>query len=444
MIEFGKIRFLARPTAVFAAALLALVCAAVVGPGCSSNSTTAGTDCNSVTIVAGDDCANLCEQQGGVVEEGVCVPKCIDADCVSGNVCVNNRCELECATYKDCIVGQQDCLAATQDSTQMPIFTCQSSQKLGFGSACPFGTECAALTACSNGDQCNFTQCGGGTCTQDPVACIGVDKCNFGKCDTGEACTVPACDQSDCRPLVCIGAGQGDANAYCSFQDCHADTDCASSFYCGITRDPNPICNSDPTMEVGGSPFCGATDAMMMNPTCVDPTTFMQGNTYVEGSVCLLRSTCLQRRACDPCENDAECGNIDGGVCKMIGTDMRCTAPCSVDTDCQSDNQCTGGFCIPRFGACVGTGGFCEPCVSDEDCGMAGSTQACVSLSTGQRACFDVSLSMTCTTDDDCPTSPSGKHGACLNETEEVAPSDSVYHHCYLPFDPNTLRFACW
>jgi hypothetical protein len=69
---------------------------------------------------------------------------------------------------------------------------------------------------------------------------------------------------------------------------------------------------------------------------------------------------------------------------------------------------------------------------------------ACAELSGGQRACFDYSFPVTCMTDDDCPMSPTGKHGECLDELEQVTSDDSVYHRCYFPIYKTDNKTSCW
>ena len=47
-------------------------------------------------------------------------------------------------------------------------------------------------------------------------------------------------------------------------------------------------------------------------------------------------------------------------------------------------------------------------------------------------------------TDADCPTSPGKKHGTCLDETLEVAPTDASYFHCTFPTSTKTLKASCY
>jgi hypothetical protein len=324
--------------------------------------------------------------KGGLLVDGQCVAKCEPALCVAGNTCVGNKCELVCSSYLDCLDdGSQSCLPAKEDGTGKAITTCQSNGKTpGIGLKCPVGTECAP-------------------------------------------------------GLRCITTGTGDADAYCTNDDCHADGDCVEGFYCGITHDPHEICGSTP--KKGNNGFCGTT-----KEPCIDPAHFADGGkTLFEGSVCLLRHTCLKREPCAPCKTDLDCARRSGQKCVTIGSGQACARTCLQSSDCEPDAQCTAGACIPRAGACKLTGAWCDPCVNDEDCaGKGGGKIGCVQLSGTQHACLDFTFPVTCTADADCPKAPSGKNGTCLDERQQLTSADSNYHHCYFPIDEATNKTSCY
>jgi hypothetical protein len=341
--------------------------------------------------------------------QGTCEGKCDPTKCAADNTCVDNKCTLNCTSNLDCTPLTQDCVPAVDDESKKAINVCHDNGKGPIGQKCPFGTECAMATSCPDGTAC------------DP-AC------------TGASC---ACAAADCKPLVCRTAGTGDADAFCTLKDCHADADCPGGFWCEAVRDPHAICG---TMK-GNSSFCGtSTDA------CVDPSMDMaNGTTYQEGPYCALRSECRPRKQCAPCTTDLDCSSIPGQHCTQVGPEKVCTRDCNVDSDCDNTYSCPAGACIPRFGACVGTGNFCEPCRTDLDCGGKDSKLGCTHPGSGSESiCFDSSLSASCTTDADCPTSPGGLHGTCLNENQGVAQGDPQYHKCYLPFIATTDRYTCW
>jgi hypothetical protein len=365
-----------------------------------------------------------CEAQGGIFVEvdgkEICEEKCRPEFCLEGNVCVGNRCKLVCDSHLDCysIAGgdaeTQACTAVKQDSKNglndgADVLVCDTSPKVAeAGVACPKGDECGGVFACPDGSAC------------DPAA-------------------DGACPAAECKPMVCRTTGPGDADAYCTTVDCKADTDCAPGFYCGVIRLPNNICGTDKGEE----------------DPCVDPSTFSQnGATFQEGPVSLIQNACLKRDLCAPCVNAVDCSLRGDFACVQIGATTNCAKTCLTEDDCPDDYNCaaaappTPGYCVPGTGSCEppATNNFCHPCLNDLDCGPPGAdnTVACIEDSVGQGACFDTTFPDTCTTDADCPESPSGRPGECLDEGEGLTSADQLYHRCYLPFFSGAGSFQCW
>jgi hypothetical protein len=393
-------------------------------------------------------CSSSTYCEGGFVRdvpgktEGDCEALCQDSACIADNVCVNNQCELTCTSHLDCNIGTQGCTNTTTDSG-FPIAVCQNTDLAAIGTKCPFGVECETITACPDGTACDFTQCGGGTCTQDPVACSTADagpspSCNTGKCADGTACVVPGCAQADCTALACVSDGSADADAFCTLIDCHANSDCAPGMYCALEHDPHAVCNSNP--QVGNNQFCGTTTAK-----CVDPATAdAAGATYVEGAYCLLRDRCERRGDCAPCATDIDCSLVPGQHCTTYGGASVCTPDCNQDSDCLLDHTCVMGECQEKFGACKGTGKFCEPCLNDLDCGGKSSGNACIGLGAGQRACYPIVTPPTCNSSADCPMTPDGHHAQCLNAEIGYPNSEPDYGTCLAQFNAATNGYSCW
>lgn len=427
-----------RPLGLRVAMAIGLVVASVVGftSACGDATGDGG---------GGDEC------EGGVIINGVCEGKCTPDKCIADNTCVGNRCMLKCDAHTDCYPdGSQNCASAKEDGTSADIFVCQRNEvPRGMGIKCPFKFECDGVGICPNGQGCERAQCGNqpDACVKNEEACGKDEACTIGKCPDGSACVVNPCTAAECAPLSCLSKGEGDADAYCTRQDCQSDADCAGGFYCGITRDPHELCGSDP--QKGDNAFCGTT-----SEPCIEPSALGQGNTMFEGSRCILRKTCIKRAQCAPCETDLDCSQLPTQKCvgQMDGT-KSCARSCATKLDCDPDYDCLEGSCKPRFGGCKGTGEFCHPCQSDEDCGGKDTVKACIEASGNQRACFDYVLfsadcvapdCVVCMTDADCPESPSGRHGECFDEGEGYGPADSVYHRCYLPYDAPDNKFGCW
>jgi hypothetical protein len=453
-----------------------------------------------------------------VLDDGSCEAKCEPDKCIEGNVCAGNRCRLVCDTHDDCFFGTQECAVVTNDSSGAPVSVCVENGRQpvmvngfpegGFGFGCPFGESQCTATACPNGLECDLNACP--DCARDTGACkaagraLGVadlnafvdQHCNIGRCGDGSACTFNTCAPNECTAMTCITKGEGDAEAYCTHNDCVDDSGCPSGYYCGATRDPRDICG--PTCNAGacsddGDPCQGDGDCQKGNngicgqttEPCLDPSQFnANGASFFEGSICLLRRTCLKRNECARCESHVDCSRGLGDVCTEAGADKVCARFCADDTDCRSDQACqpalVGGnhqftckasprvacgspadcpaladgnpdecvprfACVPRSGSCFG-GGFCSHCLDDTDCGDASTRSACVSVTDGQNACYDFGAPSTCATgsDSECPQSPGGAFGECLDEGEQVSSSSPSYRTCWFPFDDADSRFTCF
>jgi len=389
---------------------------------------------------------------GYVTKDHQCEGLCDPEKCLPGNICVENRCVLECDAHSDCLDdGTQNCAPAKEDGTSRDTMTCQPNGKTwGVGYKCPFGDECGNYHSCSTtGEHCDPAQCGGAadSCKLDEVACYARANCNIGKCPDGTPCTVFSCSPQECvANLTCITKGDADADAYCSKNDCQSDADCAGGYYCGVTRDPRELCNSMP--QKGNNNICGRVS---INTPCIATSDLGNGNTLFEGQDCVLRKTCLKRNECAPCETDLDCsqGIANHCITMPMEAQKRCAKSCAMDEDCGRDFACqavgdAGTVCVHRFGACEGSGKFCEPCLDDTDCGPLTGTSVCFTHNDGQRGCGDISYPDTCMSDADCPTSPSGKHAYCVLSD----PTDALYQHCYIfayiDLGGGNVKASCW
>lgn len=442
---------LPRVRHVLAAAASATLTALLVTSGCSSSTTPAAPG------VPGEACAG---GTGVVLEDGTCAPKCVPSACLPGNSCIDNECRLPCDALTDCRPETEECAEGVDDATGNKVLACRSNgrmrvrEPLGTGTSCIFGqaqceqtycspnetypflsvcdltacggnpaacipdaanptvgtcsgtadlcvptlcdvSECKTALYCPNGLQCDPTPCGGtGTCDQD---CEGGD-CNIGKCsDTGLACVFNTCDPTHCRGLTCRTAGEGDADAYCSPDDCQTDSECGPGFHCGVTRAPQAICGgtcsggscdnandtvvldgplrvantgditcgADRDCQKGNNPLCGIT-----LDDCISEADFTAaGKTYQEGSLCLLRNSCLKSNECATCESDLDCSLGNGEICSASkGGNKSCARFCADQSDCRSDELCEPADHL----TCAASPHY--PCVTAEDCPLIADT----------------------------------------------------------------------
>lgn len=368
--------------------------------------------------------------------------------------------------------------------------------------------DCATQLACPNGLECDPTACPDCELALDLCPNEDGTGCNLGRCaSSGEACVFNTCDcASEGTPFTCITAGEGDAEAYCTHHDCSDDSQCPSGFFCGETRDRREICGTmkgnsnfcggetvepcvDPSEFNAGGAELFEGSLCLLRKTCLERESCIPCNhnldcSWSEAQVCTQHAggnacaricagpaDCLADEDClpynpaalagegpgfcadapgVPCALDADCA---GGTCLPIaGT---CAAhprfDCAQDGDCPLPGDvCTPrSVCVPKSGACDASDApadkFCFHCTKDTDCGGPETTMGCLEVSSGgARACLDLSFPNACTSDADCPLSPSGNPGECLDEAEGVEPGSSAYQKCYFPFDDVAERFSCW
>lgn len=337
-----------------------------------------GTGCDADDC-SGDDCAPPSVPSDR--KDGRFTPCKANDECdeAHGFSCMDGECNYACTTHADCVeVGH--CDARVVDGVR-ESFCVRDDEPPEPG---------GLYTACPNGDEC-----------------------------------------TDAR--LCLGAGAGDLDAYCS-SDCGSDDDCAPGYYCGsITRSPcEDACPAFGTFE-------GAPD----DPRCVPLELIGEGQPYQCSELGLVRSVCRQREFCATCESDADCLAVPNQICARDESGEKiCTKLCDTGSrSCPWGNAARCGYfdeelgvptCSHRFGSCRGSGATCDPCTIEADC----PNGACASQAfTGERWCinFDtrcecangVDASGTCE-DGGCPDSPGGLPVMCIGDERS-----SLANTCY-------------
>jgi hypothetical protein len=345
------------------------------------------------------------------------------------------------------LLGWASLLGAASCSTKDPDETPSATA----GTSGCSGADCGVtgrFTACETSSECDEAHgfsCVDGECSyecQSHADCVAVGHCeprtldgqrkNF--CVREPAPPTPGALYTGCPngdecadPALCIGAGPGDLDAYCTI-DCSSDTDCAAGYYCGtVTR--NPCADA---CDVEGQP----KDARCV-PVEQIGVAFQCGDSGVE------RSVCRQREFCGQCDSDADCLAVPNQICARDESGEKiCTRLCDTETrSCPWGNATQCGYfdeelglatCSHRFGSCHGTGQTCEPCRNNDDCPGGGCASSqftgerwCVNFSTRCACENGVDASGTCN-DGGCPDSPSGLTVQCIGDA-----SSSLFDICY-------------
>ena len=395
---------------------------------------------------------------------------CRDADCPSGHRCTDNVCSAPCTDQGDCELGQNCVTWGFVDGSQGQFCVAldyAANGKIGQYESCASDAACDTLRGfrcidercqlpCRSHSDCSAI----GICQPRGGATGGVGVCvpqdpapepgRFGtRCPSGDECDADA-------GFVCVSAGVGDLDAYCTLAGCTGDDDCGPGHTCERVRSGRPPCED-------ACGFAGRPDA----PDCVPADRIGASGDFSCGPVSLVQHLCVQRRFCAPCESDADCMAVPNQVCARDASGEKiCTTLCDPDaTSCPWGNASACAVwdeelgrptCSHRFGSCRGEGAPCEPCVRDEDCGADG---VCISSSfTGERFCLSFAATCSCPEDEvdpttggctggGCPTSPGGLPLFCAGGDDFA--ETAIYQTCYgaevrqAPLSASS-QLGCW
>jgi hypothetical protein len=286
---------------------------------------------------------------------------------------------------------------------------------------CPIGFNCT-ITDPASGLTCNKVSFAVDPTTGTPLL--------FGKsCATDATACDPSVDPAVGNP-TCRKAEDpfatgnkplaNDPNAYCT-GSCNSDSDCPFFMYCDVDYD-------------------GV-------------------------------QKCLERGQCSPCQYNDNC-NADGTnkyACipatspNNMGAPNYCTPICNTSTDCPGAEQagsaltanylvCMGGvdstgnsgnFCTHRYGACVGKGNVCDPCLKTSDC-AASSTKCIENPFTLERMC-----TKQCTADSQCTSPESLPPAMSCDDTNLPSTTNPTGNSTGLCTGDSTAHqnpgvFSCW
>lgn len=354
-------------------------------------------------------------------------------DCHTGERCVRSECRPECTAAADCDDDEVCTVWRFGDQSEAAI----CSKLEGRFTDCSEDAECdnaagfscveeSCRLPCRSHDGCSSV----GHCA--PIAgglyCVPGAPTQKGR--HGRTCPSGPSDCDTEAGFICVGAGPGDLNSYCT-ADCAEDDDCPTGFRCGTRR--TAPCEDACDLQ-------GAPDRV----DCAPLAEIGEGLRYQCGALAVVRRVCERRSFCNTCERDEDCLGTPGQVCARDESGARiCTVPCDPTADsCPWGNAAKcGSFdaergiltCSHRFGSCSGEGKGCEPCTEDADCG----TGICSVFGfTGERFCIDLTARCDCGSDADasgvclghgCPLTPGGLEMMCL---QSRAAGDPLGERC--------------
>jgi hypothetical protein len=326
-----------------------------------------------------------------------CAAQCgDDGDCAAGDFCSGGACLPDL-----CPAGQLYCSGGQRRrcSVNGASFTVLEN--------CPFACAPAACSAqCVNDMSCSSTQhCAAGTCVADACA-QGQTYCDGDEVRTCDARGVASTLVATC-PFGCVGAA-------CANQ-CVRDTDCSADRYCSGGTCLSDACPQGQAYCAGNERrSCSANGASSM---AIGPCAFGCRNGACAAQ-CSADTDCLANQFCsggtcvvDTCaENQVYCSGNERRRCSVNGSSSTllqtcpfacssgsCTAQCTSDMGCATDQFCSGGSCVAdscpegqtycagnERRSCAANGAFYS---SLGACPFACSAGACVAQCSGDGDC---------------------------------------------------------
>jgi len=312
-------------------------------------------------------------------------------DCTGGQICCNDDCiDAVCSSNNDCGTAPT-CQTYTCQSSGTCTSSCQTSNA-------PNGQVCSGdCTVCNNG-QCN---------QNDNSQCASNEQCQSGTC-VYSGCT----SNNDCSGSTPFcNTGTGDC------VECQSAGDCDDSDECTTDTCSSGTCQNSNAQNGASCTTCGGQYCECQSGSCIELG-------------CVSAADCDDSNLCttDACVSDScqftdlvdgtACSNCGGSLCEC--RNAICTLlQCTVDADCDDNNQCTANTCI---------NGFCEyPNVAEDT--------VCTGCRGEQCACSDGNcLTDICSGNSDC-TAPADicSEGKCVEcvQTSDCDDTDScTYDSC--------------
>jgi len=360
-----------------------------------------------LTACSGDEAAKGCE---GVVIDGLCEKKCVDAECTAGMKCAGNACGQPCAhPTNDCPAGKYCYGGPADDGTAGQFCAWAPFSKHGQLTG-QYDTECAADDQCDGmrgfkcvAGVCKLTGCKTNSdCASVDAACLpdpkapGSTYCEKGVkiLGLGEACQKSTeCDAD--QNLGCVSGA-------CAYVGCKTNSDCATVGECKAAK----------TAEGQDVLACA------------------KGTVYPKGQF---------GTACPGGAPAKECDEAAGFACVGVGPgdyDAYCTK-----TSCLADNDCAAGYeCQtlrtgkkPCTDMCGLTGSQITGCIAAGEIG-AGKAYSCGPLGLLRNMCIKREFCSECKTDDDCRAKPN-----------QLCASDGKGHkYCTVLCEPNQSNACVW
>jgi hypothetical protein len=345
-----------------------------------------GTTACATTCTSNANCATGAQCSGGV-----CSPCPGGLCCSTGQVNCSGVCVTTTSDVNNCGGCGIKCTAPTAGTTSCAAGVCKPTCSAG---ATLCGGACVALTANPNCGACGVTCAAGSTCTSSKCVksngqtCAAGTECATGSCVDGVCCASASC--ATC--MACSNAKTGAASGTCApILAGQADTRCTKAPPCGLDGTCNGAgaCRNAVSGTNCGAATCASGIAQPASTcngggTCTTPTTvactpFVCGTTAC-ATTCTINANCATGAQC----SGGVCSLCPGGLCCTTGQ-VNCSGVCvTTSGDANNCGGCAIKCTAPTGGTTSCAAGVCKPACS------AGATlcgTACVTTATDVNNC---------------------------------------------------------
>lgn len=427
-------------------------------------------DCSYDKTCMSGQCTNMCDKSHKCSKYATCIvvqhqPMCIckpcyhgngtactedtsckicltNKHCKSGQVCMNNRCEVSCKSGEDCKSGEKCIQGVCKSSSNI----CTSNTECNEQQTCVEGIcenlFCSSDTECSLDQICKNNMCVDTVCNGD-LNCLAGQMCTEeGICRTKPA-TQDKKDEIVCKMDQECNSQQTCVDGKCKNSMCEQDSDCGETELCKDNKCVPKICRSD--FNCGNGQFCNDDGLCALkactadihckkNETCIEfickdkhENDASSGSTDVHckdtkdcryGEVCrnnicksninCKNGTCSRR---DTCKYDYECEN--NGVCNQGLCDYVCTQ----DSECNKGETCQNGLCKKntcKQNADCSNRQICEDSVCKNTCRKTTDCKKNV-----EKCVNNVCRPWQCKSETDCDTNEVCRNSTCLMKTKD-------------------------
>jgi len=333
-----------------------------------------GKSCNSRhNCIEAHACANSAAcPSGQVCSAGACTDCRSDQDCGTAQRCSEHQCTAPCAADTDCSPKGLLC-----DPVRAACVECVVT------SDCPSSSHCDAGSCvrdvCQPGDvECSLDATAASVCAPKGDRFISL------LCAQGQVCTDKGsgvrCSNWECTPGVSRCSTDGARVEQCTMDGLSTSViqECGANQVCSNAQCTNVVCTPDTT-------FCKASAVYRCN---ADGTSLTRIEQCVSSAFCDEEKAACVQQVCSPGQTSCTGKGNQRGTCKGDGSGYEDL------NDCEADELCAGGTCVPI--GCTAQTSFCDGPGKVRTCNSAGTASVVSQVCDPSAHCVESGTTASC------------------------------------------------